>query len=111
MFKYCGTATDLAGAAVANGWSPALDFDPRHLFEVKVVAVEVPDRRQILPVFDLHRTLRSLNQSVLFQCHQGPVYVDGREAKGVGQLILSHRKLIVALPSEPRGLEPQRELA
>src|SRR5918997_5284899 len=77
---------------------------------MKILAVEIADACELLPVANVDGPgADAVDEPIGFELLDGPVDVDGGEARGVAELLLGHRQLIAELISEARDLEAKRK--
>src|SRR5947209_763535 len=82
------------------------------LMKVEIAAVEVAGIGKLAPIAnDDPARVGAFDEPFGLEALQRAVDMDRSEARRVGQLLLSHRQLVVCLFSQTRNLEPERELA
>jgi hypothetical protein len=76
-----------------------------HASDVKIAWIELPGSLQPLWVAQCHRPALQCDQPLAAKLLEGQVHVDGREAEGIRQFRLGHRKVIAAVLSKANHLE------
>jgi hypothetical protein len=79
--------------------------------EVQIRRIEHGEAHQRLAIKDRERLLLERDQPQRAQVHERAVDVHGRDADGVGQLLLGERERAAIGADEAHGLEPDEDLA